>query len=91
MSKIKLPPAVLNGTPLTENEMKEILGGMQDYTLCSCTLYYDNGNVTDRHLSISSGATKCAEACKELCSATENFPPSVPKCIDSRYTYTVGN
>lgn len=90
MTKLKLPPAVLKGTPLTESEMKEILGGMQDYTLCSCTLYYDDGTITDRHLSISSG-TKCAEACKELCSATDNFPPSVPKCKKSRYTYVEGD
>ena len=86
MTKIKLPPAVLNGTPLTESEMKEILGGMQFYAACSCTVY-KNGEAEDHELPMTSGMT-CADACKAVCDKiNENTPMTGTSCSNYNYTY----
>lgn len=68
MKKLQLPPAVLNGTPLTESEMKEILGGMQFYQRCSCTLSFTNGSTYSQQVDARSGAD-CNVECKKLCDA----------------------
>lgn len=89
MKKLQLPPTVLNGTPLTESEMKEILGGMQYYQRCSCTVY--KNKVAEDHQLPMTSATTCSEACKEICdriNATSDVTGT--SCPNYDYTFTVG-
>lgn len=89
MTKLKLPPAVLKGTPLTESEMKEILGGMQFYQRCSCTLSFTNGSTYSQQVDARSG-TECNTECQKLCAATGSSSTSGPKCFDYDYKYEEG-
>lgn len=86
MKKLKLPPSVLNGTPLTESEMKEILGGMQLYRHCSCRLYYTDGAMYEE--SIPAGTEEeCITLCSSHCEATAASGTSGPKCHYNEYYY----
>lgn len=87
MSKLKLPPAVLNGTPLTESEMKEIIGGIKILEYCSCTLYITNGTRVDRKYSMTSGIP-CADICMSECSKL-NKDDQPTSCYDYCYETVV--
>lgn len=86
MKKLKLPPSVLNGTPLTESEMKEILGGMQLYRHCSCRLYYTDGAMYEEAIPVGT-EEECNTQCSSHCDATAGSSTSGPKCRYNEYYY----
>lgn len=85
MKKLKLPPSVLKGTPLTESEMKEILGGMQLYRHCSCRLFYTDGAMYEE--TIPASTEECITLCSSHCKATAGSGTSGPKCRYHEYDY----
>lgn len=88
MEKIKLPPTCLEGTPLTVEEMKSILGGLIDQTrICSCYFFYASGvqSTSDGlYPSISSvkatNEATCRDKCKAKCDNND-------ECLYSEYSY----
>ena len=75
MKKIQISP-VLMGTPLTEQELKSIVGGSMALVK-SCTCYYtdNNGNETSEAVEADDEDT-CSTKCKNNCNndgACENY------------------
>ncbi len=78
MKKLKISPS-LTGTPLTEQELKSIIGGKVNYTrTCHCTLTHSNGLVTSKYLTVKD-ETECSISCASECSGD---------CIKNSYVYT---
>lgn len=80
MSKINLPASQMIGTPLTEEELKGIVGGFVHKTECLCTLHFKNG--TNSTVSVdaqTSGA--CKTACKVECDPNEG-------CTSAGYSFS---
>lgn len=88
MKNLKLPPPSIEGTPLTEEEMKSILGGQIYQTrLCSCYFRYSSGventsdNLYPASKSVEAGnETICMQKCQDDCDHNE-------KCIHWDYIY----
>lgn len=88
MEKIKLPPTCLEGTPLTVEEMKSILGGQIDQTrICSCYFRYSSGvqNTSDNlyppTVSVKAAdESTCIQECQNECRKND-------KCVDWDYIY----
>ena len=78
MTKIKIPASAM-GTPLTEEELKSIVGGMTDDTNnCSCHIKYELGT------SIIGVKAADQETCKAKCSA---MCVNDEYCIHADYEY----
>lgn len=93
MTKLKLPVSPLFGAPLTDEELKSILGGQVDYTRkCICTLTHASGNASGSGSGSGTNKTQhslgagneyvCQSRCSKKCDET-------PTCISSSYTYIV--
>lgn len=88
MEKIKLPPTCLEGTPLTVEEMKSILGGQIDQIrICSCYFRYSSGvqNTSDNLYPASKSVeadseTICMLKCQDDCNHNG-------KCVHWDYSY----
>ena len=84
MTKIKITPS-LTGTPLTEQELKSIIGGRMGFTRnCSCQLYKKNGEPLDEKTLAVKDESQCSEKCGSLCNDNS-------ECYRSTYYYTVTN
>lgn len=78
MTKIKIPASAM-GTPLTEEELKSIVGGMTgDTNNCSCHLEYELGT------SIIGVHATDKETCKAKCST---MCVNDEYCIHADYEY----
>lgn len=74
MSKLVIPASAMLGAPLSDDEMKAILGGATKYT-CRCTLKFPGGAETSYEINgITTGAA-CRAACQKDCASTA-------KCVD---------
>ncbi len=82
MSKLKIPASSLLGTPLTQSEMKEILGGANYYQTCSCKYYYNDGTSDLEKVNLIENQ-KCSEACNSRC--------NTPRCTSYEYFFSEGS
>ena len=84
MKKLKISPS-LTGTPLTEQELKSIIGGRMGFTRnCSCQFYGKNDEFIGDDTVAVEDEGECSEKCRDLCKDDS-------KCYRSTYYYTVTN
>ena len=68
------------GTPLTEEELKSIVGGNMDTTrTCTCTLHFDGKPDTTSTTEANSEAI-CKGACNEMCRQNG-------ECLSAEFSY----
>lgn len=87
MEKLKLGPSYLKGSPLTEEEMKSILGGMQLTRVCSCYYVYSSeasglGYPLEERVEASNEFV-CESKCRDNCNSNGY-------CISRTFKYSVG-
>lgn len=83
MTKIKISPS-LTGTPLTEQELKSIIGGRMGFTRnCDCKLYDDGELVSSVKLEVND-ETQCSQKCTNNCNGYAG-------CDKAVYSYYVTN
>ena len=84
MTKIRISPS-LTGTPLTEQELKSIIGGRIGFTrLCSCQLYKENDELIRTDILEVENESQCSKECGNNCN-------NEPQCYKSKYSYYVTN
>jgi len=80
MSNLTLPVNPLLGSPLTDEELKSIIGGQTDASRsCTCTYHYDGG-VSGTGRTEADSESVCKEACIAACS-------KMGSCISADYYY----
>jgi len=80
MSKLTLPVNPLLGSPLTDEELKSIIGGQTDASRsCHCTYHYEGG-ASGYDETAADSETVCREACAAACS-------KIGSCISANYYY----
>ena len=62
MAKLTIPAKSLLGTPLSADEMKQIVGGMGYSRVCVCT-FYSNGEATASTQPNAANEASCSEGC----------------------------
>lgn len=83
MKKIKISP-ILMGTPLTEQELKSIIGGITAVTRsCYCTFTHGDGTITSKSNDNITDETACSMFCSNQCRDHE------VNCINYTFKYTV--
>lgn len=88
MGKLKIPENPLLGSPLTDEELKSILGGQSNVKkICLCNFIYHGSMPADyEKLSSAPKSASTDEICKAKCEFTCD---SHPYCIGIQYTFTV--
>lgn len=83
MKKIQITPAI-TGTPLTEQELKSIIGGISAVTRnCYCTYTHGDGTVTSESNDNITEENACSTFCANQCKDHE------VNCTKYSYKYTV--
>lgn len=83
MKKIQITPKLM-GTPLTEQELKSIIGGINAVTRnCHCTFTHGDGTVT----SIDNGNITDEGACSSFCAS--QCTDHEENCTQYTFQYTV--
>ena len=83
MTKIKIPVSTM-GTPLTEEELKSIVGGRMDMSkTCYCTLSYKDGTSTT-----STIAAENEEDCRSKCQDSCNNNSKCRSMLEAKYVVT---
>lgn len=88
MTKIKIPVSTM-GTPLTEEELKSIVGGRMDKTItvdCVCSLSMGPGKAQITISRSASTPEKCALKCDDAC---EKVVEGCESVVGYTYTYRV--
>lgn len=84
MSKLQMPKSSFIGTPLSEDELKAIVGGNVDVErTCICTFKDSSGNITKASMSADSELV-CSEKCYNECAKNGS-------CVSSTYSYSASN
>ena len=78
MGKLPIPVSILVGAPLTDEELKEIIGGYTHTTTCSCSYTTNAGVHGDCSLSAST-ASECQTGCASVCLAVS--------CVASNFDF----
>lgn len=86
MSKLIIPASAMLGAPLSDDEMKAILGGATTYS-CSCK--WKNGEGAWRVFDVNhiSSEGQCKAACASWCSS-KNLPGQEPYCYGYDINYS---
>lgn len=81
MKEIRISTNLKVGTPLTDDELKLVIGGNARYmNSCKCTKFdKDGGSSTD--IMAAENESVCKEKCMNSCYGDE-------KCVRSTYAYT---
>lgn len=81
------------GEPLTQSEMKQILGGVQTSYTCQCSIHLGLSvphQVTDvlsfyLDLGLTGSDSECDKKCKKKC---KTFETSTPSCLHYEYSFS---
>lgn len=83
MTKVKIPVSTM-GTPLTEEELKSIVGGRMDMSkTCYCTLSYKDGTSKTSTIAVDS-----EERCKSKCQSRCDDDTECDKMLEAKYVAT---
>lgn len=81
MTKLSIPLSPQLGSPLTDEELKSIIGGQTDASRsCHCTFYYEGGG-TGSSTTEADSESVCEKACEAACSKSGS-------CISAKYFYS---
>lgn len=86
MSKLIIPASAMLGAPLSDDEMKAILGGA---TTISCSCKWLNGKNTWAQFEINHVVSEsdCMGKCASWC-ASQNVPNQPKVCYETDYNYS---
>lgn len=83
MKKIQISPELM-GTPLTEQELKSIVGGnLTVVRTCHCTFTFTDGSVTSKTFYNITSEGACSEKCQGYCDE------DLVNCKSNTFKYTV--
>lgn len=82
MKKIKISPNILAGAPLSDEDLKLIIGGNARISrTCKCTYFDEQGGS-----SVESVQVENESACRKNCTNNCN---NNPKCVNVAFEYNV--
>ena len=83
MKKVQITPELM-GTPLTEQELKSIIGGMNAVIRnCHCTFTHGDGTTTSKDNDSITEESACSTYCENQCTNHE------VNCTDYTFEYIV--
>lgn len=84
MSKLPIPASALIGTPLSMEDLKQIVGGTNIYK-CSCT-WKSNDYTTKEEFPMEeiTSETECIAACSGICANADDC-----KSVTTHYSSTI--
>lgn len=80
MKKLQLPSFSLVGTPISEEELKGIIGGMTHTRTCTCTFNQKNGEVISTSVEAET-SNDCQNKCTNICNGSTS-------CLNSKYLFS---
>ena len=80
MKKIKISQNILTGAPLSDEDLKLIIGGNARYSnSCKCTYFDRQGGSSVKEIQVYN-ESDCRQKCANLCSSN-------PECMDVAWAY----